>query len=151
MGFTLLIRSQGWVLESTRSRSTHLLQKPARAFSGGLAFGRLPTKENAMLRWLGVEANARAVTTLLLIGAAFGGIVVFAVDRLLPIADPAWNQDAFGEGYRRGQKELQLRIRIQQLELQEQRRRTSEEIDKQIRSMSDAEIDTLLSDEDFVD
>ena len=103
-----------------------------------------------MLRWLGVEANARAVTTLLFIGAAFGGIVVFAVDRLLPIADPGWDNSAFGEGYRRGQKEMQLQIKIQQLKQQEKVLRIGREIDEEIRNMSEEELNKALED-DFID
>lgn len=44
---------------------------------------------SSIIRWLGIEANARAVTTLLMVGAALGAIVVFAVDRMLPVMDPA--------------------------------------------------------------
>ena len=103
-----------------------------------------------LIGWFGIEANARAVTTLIAVGVALGAIVAFLVDRVLPTVDPAWDKSSYAEGYRRGKKEAELLRKIQDLEGLEKSRRITEEIMKEISEMSNEEINKGLED-DFID
>jgi hypothetical protein len=54
-----------------------------------------------VFKWFGIEANARAVTTLLAVRGLFGGALLFATDRMLPLLSPALSRSDYGEGFRR--------------------------------------------------
>lgn len=93
-----------------------------------------------VFRWLGVAANARAITGLLSIGAVLGGLTFFVLDKLLPIYSPGFAANTFGEGYRRGKREAELEQQVQQLKAVLDAMRQSEEIRLEVENMSDEEI-----------
>ena len=99
-------------------------------------FGRI-------FKWLGFEANARAIMVLLTIGGAIGIVGTFFIDRVVPLISPSLLATDFGEGYRRGRREAELEFRLKaaegSLEAIERARKISERIEK----MSDAELDAL--------
>jgi hypothetical protein len=71
-----------------------------------------------VFKWFGIEANSRAVMTLLAVGGLLGGALLFATDKVLPVLSPALSSSDYGEGFRRGQREADLEQRIRSLEAQ---------------------------------
>jgi hypothetical protein len=79
-----------------------------------------PGSFGRFIRWLGVETNSRAVTTLLAIGTAFGVALTtignVAFNRLVPVLSPALSATDYGEGYRRGRREAELEAKLRDAE-----------------------------------
>ena len=69
-----------------------------------------------VFKWFGIEANARAITTLLAIGGLLGAALLFTTDRVLPLLSPALSSSDYGEGFRRGQREAKLELQVRELE-----------------------------------
>ena len=89
-------------------------------------------------RWFGIEANARAIMTLIALGTIVGGLAVFAIDRLIPIISPSLSLTDYGEGYRRGKREAELEFRLGAAEGAIDRMRIVREIEEKVRHKTDA-------------
>jgi hypothetical protein len=100
------------------------------------------------VRWLGKEANNRAVTALLAIftafGVAIGAAITFVANRVLPTMSPSYSTAEFGEGYRRGRREAELEMRLSAAEQSIKIMRHTRAIEDKIRNMSDKELDEQL-------
>ena len=94
--------------------------------------------------WLGIEANARAITGLLAIGGVMGALALFLLDRVAPRISPQWSTTSFGEGYRRGQRETELEYKLLTAEDALGILRTRQEIDKKVRNMTEQEVTVAL-------
>ena len=69
-----------------------------------------------VFKWFGIEANSRAVMTLLAVGGLLGGALLFATDKLLPVLSPALSNSDYSEGFRRGRREAELELQVRELE-----------------------------------
>ncbi len=92
------------------------------------------------LNWLGNSGNSRVITTLIAIGALIGGIFVFAIERVVPVIAPEWSATAFGEGYRRGRREMELEFRLRSSEETTRILRQRQKIDEWVRSLTDEQL-----------
>jgi len=87
-------------------------------------------------KFLGAEANARAITSITVIASLVGAILMFVVSQILPIFSPTFQSNSFGQGYRTGKRETLLEIRNQRLKAQIESRKSVREIEKEIRNMT---------------
>lgn len=87
----------------------------------------------------------RAIGSLIAIGAVAGAALLYLGDRVLPLLSPTLAGNEFGEGYRRGKRETELELRVQELEATIQIMENSARIDEEINSMSEEEINKLLT------
>ena len=94
--------------------------------------------------WFGIEANYRAVTCLLAIGATLGGLAIFVGSKVLPVYSPTLSVTEFGEGYRRGKRESELVQQVAELETLLEQMRKSEKIRLEVENMTDEELKKFL-------
>lgn len=90
--------------------------------------------------WFGSERNSRSIATLIAIGAVLGAIFTFAFDKIIPTFAPEWSLSAFGEGYRRGRREMELEFRLQHSEQAARALRERQKIDEWVRSLTDEQL-----------
>ncbi len=101
-------------------------------------------KRRGILQWLGAEANSRAIGALLAIGVAIGGALAFLTERVLPMYSPAFSLNNFGEGFRRGQRELELERRVLELEASIALSKRMDEIWRETNQMSEEKLNKAL-------
>jgi hypothetical protein len=106
-------------------------------------------RSKRMFRWFGIEANYRAVTCLLGIGAAIGGLAYFVGTKVLPIYSPGIAATEFGEGYRRGKREAELEQQVEQLNSLLETMRVNAEIRAEVERLSPEELRKELMDGTF--
>ena len=92
-----------------------------------------------IIDWLGVEANARAVTVLLSVGATTGAGFSFLVDKALPVRSEPSSSASFTEAFERGKREAALEGQLRTTEAQLELEREYAKISDEFCSMSDKE------------
>ena len=97
-----------------------------------------------LFRWLGIEANARAIGALLLIGGALASVLIYVAENISPRLSPGFSSTEFGEGYRRGRKEAELEFRLKAANQTIEAMQSRAGIHERISRMNEAELDAEL-------